>query len=97
MSIESIEEEMRRALFGISAESQIKREKPTAKEPTKAENKKTASKIRVVLSVTNEFEGVCQTVVYDSDNLSRLVAEMDARKKYKKKFRYIEVVSIERI
>lgn len=97
MSIESIEEEMRRALFGISVESQIKREKPTAKEPTKAESKKTASKIRVVLSVTNEFEGVCQIVVYDSDNMSRLVAEMDARKKYKKKFRYIEVVSIERI
>ncbi|NTY90420.1 hypothetical protein [Pseudomonas putida] len=97
MSIELNEEEMRRALFGGGFQSTASPDVPAAKPSAKATRIKVASKIRVTLSVTNEFEGACETVVYDSDNLSRLVAEMDAKKKYKKKFKYINVVSIERI
>ena len=97
MSIELNEEEMRRALFGGGFQSLANPDMPAAKPSTKATRNKVASKIRVTLSVTNEFEGACETVVYDSDNLSRLVAEMDAKKKYKNKFKYINVVSIDRI
>lgn len=97
MSIELNEEEMRRALFGGGFQSPPNIEVPADNTSTKETKSKVASKIRVTLSVTNEFEGACETVVYDSDNLSRLVAEMDAKNKYKKKFKYINVVSIERI
>lgn len=97
MSIELNEEEMRRALFGCGFQPLANIDVPAPKPSAKATRNKVASKIRVTLSVTNEFEGDCETVVYDSDNLSRLVAEMDAKKKYKKKFKYINVVSVERI
>ncbi|NIE75528.1 hypothetical protein F3J45_13890 [Pantoea sp. Ap-967] len=95
MTTDSLEDEMRRALFGGASE---KVESPTS--TTQALRQKRpaghSSKIRVELHVTNVFEGDYEVVHYESPVLSALVAEMEARKKYAKKYRYVEVVSTTR-
>ncbi|MBN6792138.1 hypothetical protein JRG49_19240 [Pseudomonas fulva] len=95
MSIELNEEEMRRALFGNGVQPLPKPEESVDRKPSLSSKARVTSKIRVTLNVTNVFEGACEKVVFDSDSLSRLVAEMDAKKKYKKKYKYVDVVSIE--
>ena len=50
-----------------------------------------------MLHVTNGFEGDYEVVHYESSVLSALVAQMEARKKYAKKYRYVEVVSTTRM
>jgi len=52
-------------------------------------------KLKVTLRVGNEFEGATELFVYDADTLSKLQAELDATKAARKKFKYIELVSIE--
>lgn len=96
MTTDLSEEDMRRALFGgVSRplEANVELSEPGSE---KRRSTSISSKIRVILNVTNIFEGDCEQVVYDSSSLSTLVAIMDAKKKYKK-FRYITVVSTERI
>lgn len=96
MSSDSLEDEMRRALFGGTSE---KVEPPTS--TTQAPRQKRpagySSKIRVELHVTNVFEGDYEVVHYESSVLSALVAQMEARKNYAKKYRYVEVVSTTRM
>ncbi len=93
------EEEMRRALFGGEAPAPSKIDKATTTS-TDAPKKRTASfvsKLRVTLHVTNVYEGEVQVVTFDSPSMSRLVAEMDAKRNFQKKYRYIEVVKVDRV
>ncbi|MNL59380.1 hypothetical protein D3C87_1831070 [compost metagenome] len=68
-------------------------------QPVKAAKKKTVSKgfkprLRVTLRVGNEFEGEMHEMVHEADTLSSLVAEQEATKTARKKFRFVEVVSV---
>lgn len=105
--MELTEEEMRRALFGGAVPPALTfdpHEKGTALdsvrvEPPKAANKKQVSKgftprLRVTLRVGNEFEGKMYEIEHEADTLSSLVAEQEAIKTARKKFRFVEVVSI---
>jgi hypothetical protein len=51
-------------------------------------------RLRVTLRVGNEFEGAMHEIVHEADTLSSLVAEQEATKAARKKFRFIEVVSV---
>ncbi|MCJ2374044.1 hypothetical protein [Pseudomonas sp. RGM 3321] len=101
------EEEMRRALFGTaraapspaSAKEQNETLPPAAPSPSKPIAKRKSSgsgipKVVVTLPVGNEFEGKMELFVYEAHTLSTLQAELDATKAARKKFRYIELVSI---
>ncbi|RMV45588.1 hypothetical protein ALP10_05193 [Pseudomonas syringae pv. helianthi] len=48
----------------------------------------------VTLRVGNEYEGKTEVITHETDTLSHLQAEMDALKIARKKYRYIEVVSV---
>lgn len=91
------EEEMRFALFGDRNGGTD----PTIAKPLRPKVSKhsssISSKIRVTLHVSNIFEGEPEVVTFESSNLSRLVAELDAKKKFQKKYRFVEVVRVERI
>ena len=52
-------------------------------------------RLKVTLRVGNVFEGETQEVVHEADTLSTLLAEQEAVKAARKKFRYVEVVSVE--
>lgn len=101
------EEEMRRALFGSAEQITQGSAPPVQKsvpnivdtQPTKARDKKKVAKaftprLRVTLRVGNEFEGKTCEMVHEADTLSTLLAEQDATKAARKKFRFVEVVSI---
>jgi hypothetical protein len=84
MTTDLSEEDIRRALFGgVSRPLEAKGELSAPSSDTKR-SASISSKIRVILNVTNIFEGDCEQFVYDSSSLSTLVAIMDAKKKYKK-------------
>ena len=101
------EEEMRRALFG-GDEQVTKGIVPPVQESLSdiviaqsaraAEKKKIAKaltpRLRVTLRVGNEFEGDTHEMVHEADTLSTLLAEQEAVKTARKKFRFVEVVSI---
>jgi len=109
MHEELTEEEMRQALFG-SAEPVTQADAvpvpvpaPLADiviiEPVKASHKRKVSKafaprLRVTLRVGNEFEGETQEWVHEADTLSTLLAEQEATKAARKKFRFVELVSV---
>jgi hypothetical protein len=106
MNMELMEDEMRRALFGDSESSapainsDVRDTVPDVVivQPVKAA-KKTVSKgftprLRVTLRVGNEFEGEMHEMVHEADTLSSLVAEQEATKTARKKFRFVEVVSV---
>ena len=68
-------------------------------QPVTAEKKKKVSKgftptLRVTLRVGNEFEGQMHEMVHEADTLSSLVAEQEATKTARKKFKFVEVVSV---
>ena len=44
--------------------------------------------------VGNEFEGKMIELVHDADTLSSLLAEQEAVKEARKKYKYVEVVSV---
>jgi hypothetical protein len=104
MSKELTEEEMRLALFGstIFHESstivQIHSGTSAAQSLPKSLNKKKIRsfipKLKVTLSVGNEFEGDTELFIYEADTLSTLQAELEAKKKARKKYKFIEVVSV---
>ncbi len=103
------EEEMRQALFG-SAEISAPVSTATVKEiqpdvaavpVSKAAKKKVPKaftpRILVTLRVSNEFEGRTLEIVHEADTLSTLLAEQEATKTARKKFRYVEVISVKSI
>lgn len=108
MSSELTEEEMRRALFG-TAQPEEQFSAPTAQEPrpevvfTKpavvpAAKKKAAKaftpRLKVTLRVGNEFEGKTYELIHEAETLSSLLAEQEAVKAARKKYKYVEVVSV---
>jgi len=109
MSSELTEEEMRQALFGgveVSAPATaVEAPEPTPESvveaPAKPLKKKTANaftpRLRVILRVGNDFEGHTQEMTHEADTLSTLLAEQEATKVARKKFRYVEVISVKPI
>jgi hypothetical protein len=107
MNTELTEEEMRRALFGgpespapaINSHAQDTVPDVAIVQPVKVAKKQKASKgftprLRVTLQVGNEFEGKTHEIVHEADTLSSLVAEQEATRTARKKFRFVEVVSV---
>lgn len=101
------EEQMRIALFGsatpsaheeaskrpLAAQSSL----PVAKQ-TAAKSRSSSPKVRVTLHVTKEFEGDVEVFIHESSTLSTLLAEQEAKQAAKKKkFKYIEVISVTQI
>lgn len=108
MNADLTEEEMRRALFG-EAQQEVQISSHPVQEPTPevlftksistpAAKKKAAKaftpRLRVTLQVGNEFEGKMIELVHDADTLSSLLAEQEAVKAARKKYKYVEVVSV---
>ena len=107
MNSKLTEEEMRRALFGEPEPHAPKVTAPVPEivqeivpvQPLKAVKKNATSKgftprLKVTLRVGNEFEGKMHEVVHEADTLSSLVAEQEATRAARKKFRFVEVVSV---
>ncbi|MBD8256523.1 hypothetical protein IFT96_14210 [Pseudomonas fluorescens] len=107
MTTELTEEEMRQALFGepevpalvIDAHVQDTASEIVIAKPTTVVKKNKLSKtftprLKVTLRVGNEFEGKMHEIVHEADTLSSLVAEQEATKIAKKKFRFVEVISV---
>ncbi len=107
MNTELTEEEMRRALFGgseshepvINSHVQDTVPNVVTVPPVKAAKKSKVSsgftpRLRVTLRVGNEFEGKMHKIVHEADTLSSLVAEQEATKMARKKFRFVEVISV---
>ena len=106
MNKELTEEEMRQALFGDTEVFTPRGTAPAegiqpgvaAAAVSKMAKKKAplVSKLRllVTLRVSNEFEGTTFEIVHEADTLSTLLAEQEATKAAKKKFRYVEVLSV---
>jgi hypothetical protein len=106
MNEEWTEEEMRQALFGnaeISAPvstAPVEEIQPdvTAVLVSKGAKQKAPKafnpRILVTLLVSNEFEGRTFEIVHEADTLSTLLAEQEATRAARKKFRYVEVVSV---
>lgn len=51
-------------------------------------------RLKVVLQVGNEYEGKTYEFVHEADTLSTLSAQQEAVKAARKKYRYVEVVSV---
>lgn len=67
-------------------------------QPINAAKKKVSKgftpRLKVTLRVSNEFEGKTFEIVHEADTLSTLLAEQEATKIARIKFRYVEVVSV---
>jgi hypothetical protein len=107
MTPDLTEEEMRRALFGAAApvspadvavahepEPEVVFRKPVTPAAKKKATKAFTPRLRVTLRVSNEFEGKMFELIHEADTLSKLLAEQEAVKAARKKFRYVEVVSV---
>ncbi|WP_225776312.1 hypothetical protein [Pseudomonas sp. Marseille-Q5115] len=108
MTDELTEADMRRALFGdVDAPAPAQVELPGAMgaipdvmivPPVPVVKKRKAAfgpRLRVTLQVGHDFEGQRYERIHEADTLSTLVAEQEAVKAARKKFRYVEVVSVE--
>jgi hypothetical protein len=107
MSTELTEEEMRRALFGGPApaphanaptapapEPDIAPAPPAKPLPKKKAAKAFTPRLRVTLQVGNDFEGKTYELIHEADTLSTLLAEQEAVKVARKKYRYVEVICV---
>lgn len=104
MKADLTEEEMRRALFGTATPAEVLA--PPAPEPVaeakpigaSAAKKKPAKpftpRLRVTLRVGNEFEGTMHELIHEADTLSSLLAEQDAVRAARQKYKYVEVISV---
>ena len=110
MNPELTEEEMRRALFGNAEVSapinapavadlipRVVIQPPSRPQVKKKAQKAFTSRLKVTLRVGNEFEGATFEITHEADTLSTLLAEQEATRLARKKFRYVEVVSIKPI
>ncbi|WAT32292.1 hypothetical protein [Pseudomonas sp. GXZC] len=95
------EEEMRQALFGsvgAAEQSTVPKTQPHAVAATKRKMAKPfAPKLEVTLRVGNQFEGETELLTHEADTLSTLQAELDATKLARKKYKFIEVISVKRL
>lgn len=107
MNADLTEEEMRRALFGTAEpESQVPAPvqepvpevvftKPVAAPVAKKKVAKAFTpRLQVTLRVGNVFEGETYELIHEADTLSSLLAEQEAVKAARKKYKYVEVVSV---
>jgi hypothetical protein len=108
MNSELTEEEMRRALFGAPhPEEQVSAPQVQEHEPEVVPAKQTAvpsakkklakaftPRLKVTLKVGNEFEGKMTELIHEADTLSSLLAEQEAVKAARKKYKYVDVVSV---
>lgn len=90
------EEQMRAALFSsIPAVSLKTNQAPQA---PKTSERPRPTKLRVTLHVSKVFEGDLEVFVHESNTLSRLVAELEAKNAARrKKYKYIDVFSVQQI
>lgn len=107
MNPELTEEEMRHALFGdaivgaptIAATVEepvpdvviVPAPKPVLKNKAA---KMFTPRLKVTLRVGNEFEGSTAEITHEADTLSTLLAEQEATKAARKKYKYVEVISV---
>ncbi|MBD8605163.1 hypothetical protein IFT80_21225 [Pseudomonas sp. CFBP 8771] len=107
MTSDFTEEAMRQALFGTPALApqitallptepvpEIMFVKPRALAAEKKMAKAFTPRLRVALRVGNVFEGKTFELIHEADTLSKLLAEQDAVKAAKKKYRYVEIVLV---
>ena len=108
MNSELTEEEMRRALFGTPQPDEqvsappVQEPEPEVMPTTPAKapqvNRTVAKaftpRLKVTLRVGNEFEGKMIELIHKADTLSSLLAEQEAVKAAKKKYKYVELVSV---
>ncbi|MGF6096363.1 hypothetical protein [uncultured Pseudomonas sp.] len=108
MSSELTEEEMRRALFGAAPPGvqasitpvqepapEVVFTKPVATHAAKKNvGKAITSRLRVTLRVGNEFEGTMHELIHEADTLSSLLAGQEAMRAARKKYKYVEFVSV---
>ncbi|MBA2922972.1 hypothetical protein G9Q84_08700 [Pseudomonas sp. P7] len=107
MNSELTEEEMRRALFGtpqpeehVSAPQvqehvpEVLPTKPAPPQVKKKAEKAFTPRLKVTLRVGNEFEGKMHELIHEADTLSSLLAEQEAVKAARKKYKYVDVVSV---
>lgn len=106
MNKDLTEEEMRQALFGSKSTSAPDSGSTVADAPPaivgesaatpigKKLSKAFTNKLKVTLHVGNEFEGKTIEIIHEADTLSRLLAEQEAVKAARKKFRYVQVISV---
>ncbi|HFL7939380.1 TPA: hypothetical protein ACG5DM_002408 [Pseudomonas putida] len=97
MSANLSEEEMRRALFGECSDRPPVKAGVAPSSKTKKHSSSITRKIRVTLHVSNIFEGEVTVVTFESPTLSVLAAELDAKKQFQKKYRFVDVVAVERV
>ncbi len=109
MTTDLTEEEMRRALFGSAHRADPVRVAPeqenlpamVARPPASAAKRRASGgftpRLRVTLRVGNDFEGETELIVHEADTMSTLQAEQDATKAARKKFRYVELVSVKSV
>ncbi|MFP3847997.1 hypothetical protein [Pseudomonas sp. W5-01] len=109
MTTDLTEDEMRQALFGSTPGAESVRVAPKQEDlptvgvrpPASAAKRRAppgfTPRLRVTLRVGNEFEGETELIVHEADTMSTLQAEQDATKAARKKFRYVELVSIKPI
>lgn len=68
------------------------------KPATPAAKKKAAKaftpRLQVLLKVGNEFEGKMFDFIHEADTLSTLLAQQEAVKAARKKFKYVEVIEV---
>ncbi|MCK1791721.1 hypothetical protein [Pseudomonas violetae] len=108
MNSELTEEEMRRALFGTD-EPEVRVSAAPVQEPApevvltkpavaptvkKVITKAFTPRLRVTLRVGNEYEGKMHELIHEADTLSSLLAEQEAVKAARKKYKYVELVSV---
>ena len=106
MTTDLTEDEMRQALFGLTPSAGPMRDVPKGEDlptvvirpPASAAKRRAPGgftpRLRVTLRVGNEFEGETELIVHEADTMSTLQAEQDATKAARKKFRYVELVSV---
>lgn len=106
MTTDLTEDEMRQALFGSMPGAEPMRVVPKQEDlptivirppPSAAKRRALGGftpRLRVMLRVGNEFEGETELIVHEADTMSTLQAEQDATKAARKKFRYVELVSV---
>ena len=99
--------EMRRALFGSTGPEEaptpptpqpapevVFTKSVSTPSPRKKAAKSFTPRLRVTLRVGNEFEGKMHELIHEADTLSSLLAEQEAVRAAKKKYKYVDVVSV---
>lgn len=97
MNTDLTEEEMRRALFGSPVPVVQVSNPPVKPPPTKRAAKSFTPRLKVTMKVGNEFEGETFEMFHEADTLSTLLAEQEAVKAARKKYQYVEVISVKSI